>query len=69
VDIILGSDILYALPGQPEFFSELAATLDMLLSKPSAIAIFAYQHRSGIEKRYKNIKHTVVYLPIMLGYK
>lgn len=48
---MLGSDILYALPGQPEFFTELALTLETLLVKPTARAIFAYQHRSGREAR------------------
>jgi predicted nicotinamide N-methyase len=54
VDLVLGSDILYALPGQPAFFKELAATLGRLFrgAPAHAVAVFAYQHRSGVEQQF-----------------
>jgi len=54
VDLILCSDILYALPGQPVFFKELATTLTLLFrdALPHAVAVFTYQHRSGVEQAF-----------------
>ena len=54
VDLVLCSDILYALPGQPVFFKELATTLTLLFQSapPHAVAVFTYQHRSGVEQAF-----------------
>lgn len=54
VDLVLCSDILYALPGQPVFFKELATTLTLLFrdALPHAVAVFTYQHRSGVEQAF-----------------
>lgn len=57
VDLVLCSDVLYALPGQPAFFKELAATLGLLFrgAPAHAVAVFAYQRRSGVEQRFFDV--------------
>jgi hypothetical protein len=65
VDLVLASDILYALPGKSVLFRELACTLKQLLCEPEhsetaderaepgrRLAVFAYQHRSGDERQF-----------------
>jgi hypothetical protein len=67
VDLVIASDILYALPGKSMLFRELAATLKRLLRDPTPssggelpssprrvprTAVFSYQHRSGVERKF-----------------